>query len=226
MIEVFTHSEAGGHDENQDAFDVRPHPLDPACYLCVVADGQGGRAGAAVAATLACRVVMGTASARPPSELLRPTLWLEMMCAVDQAVAEDLAAGFTTLVGFCISGGHLCGASSGDSAALLLGPNQPGNVLTSRQRKNPPVGSDATAFVSFAAEVASPWKVLAMTDGVWKYVGLQTVMELASERCGQDLILGLRERASLPRTGQLQDDFTVVLLQATETSLPSPGSPV
>ena len=29
MIQVYSHSEAGGHVHNEDAFDVKPHPSDP-----------------------------------------------------------------------------------------------------------------------------------------------------------------------------------------------------
>jgi serine/threonine protein phosphatase PrpC len=215
LIEVFSHSEAGGHVENQDAFLVQPHPLDPKAYLCVVADGQGGRSGAAAAAKLACKVAMETAGEHAPSQLLlRPNLWTQVLETADRAVADDPVSGFTTLVGFCISDSHLCGASCGDSAALLLRPNERGTILTARQQKDPPVGSGAAVFVSFVAKLLPPWKVLAMTDGVWKYVGWDDVLKIAAEGHGQDLLTALRNRAGLPRTGKLQDDFTVVLLQS------------
>ena len=45
MITSFTHTEPGGHPENEDRFEVRPVPGGPGCYLCAVADGQGGRSG-------------------------------------------------------------------------------------------------------------------------------------------------------------------------------------
>jgi serine/threonine protein phosphatase PrpC len=216
-MDVFSHSEAGGHIENQDAFDVRPHPLDANCYLCLVADGQGGRSGGAAAAQLACSVAIAKACAEHPQHLLQANVWQRILEAADRAVDDDKAAGFTTLVGFCIADGQLCGASSGDSAAILLGSKQPGVILTADQQKNPPVGSGGAAFVSFGMKLIRPWKVLAMTDGVWKSVGFESVMQIACESEGQKLIAALLDRAKLPRTGKLQDDFTVVLLQSSES---------
>ncbi len=47
MIRVSSFSEIGGDDAvNEDVFDVSRHPADPDCWLCFLADGQGGRAGA------------------------------------------------------------------------------------------------------------------------------------------------------------------------------------
>jgi hypothetical protein len=46
MVAVFSFTEVGGHLVNEDAFLVQPHPQDPACWLLLLADGQGGRAAA------------------------------------------------------------------------------------------------------------------------------------------------------------------------------------
>jgi len=43
--------------------------------------------------------------------------------------------------------------------------------LTRQQAKNPPIGSGDALFTPFGALLADPWLVLAMSDGVWKYVG-------------------------------------------------------
>jgi serine/threonine protein phosphatase PrpC len=212
MIEALCHSEPGGHIENQDAFDARPHPLDADCNLCVVADGQGGRSGAGAAAKLACKVVIEQASALRPQDLLRPNVWKGVLEAADHAVEKDPAAGFTTLVGLCIVEGQVCGASNGDSAAILIGPRQPATILTAHQHKNPPIGSGAVSVVGFTAKLNRPWKVMVMTDGVWKYVGFERVMKLAFESQGQELISVMLDNAKLPRNRTLQDDFTVVLL--------------
>lgn len=153
----------------------------------------------------------------PPADLLRPETWAKVLNAVDQAVADDPASGFTTFVGFIISGGRLCGTSSGDSAVLLLNPTKPATILTARQYKNPPVGSGGVECVSFAATLVCPWKVLAMTDGVWKYVGWEKVVAIAIEGHGQGTINALLDRARLPRTGGLQDDFSIVLVEDAES---------
>jgi hypothetical protein len=47
MIEMFGLSEVGGHAVNEDAWDAWPHPHDPGCFLCVVADGMGASRAAA-----------------------------------------------------------------------------------------------------------------------------------------------------------------------------------
>jgi hypothetical protein len=91
----------------------------------------------------------------------------------------------------------------------------PGVVLTNRQNKNPPVGSGAAYFVPFAARLVCPWVVLAMSDGVWKYVGWDNVFKAASEQDGPKIIETIRERARLPGSGNLQDDFTLVAFQCS-----------
>src|SRR6185369_1355332 len=87
----------------------------------------------------------------------------------DAAVAADREAGFTTLVGLCVGADHVAGASCGDSAAVAVCGASAPRVLTSRQWKNPPVGSGEATFVPFEMELAEPWRLLVMSDGVWKY---------------------------------------------------------
>src|SRR2546425_1186513 len=68
----------------------------------------------------------------------------------------------------------------------------------------------AAALVSFGASLISPWAVLALSDGVWKYAGLDNVIQLAAEKRGPELIPAIRDRAGLKESGALQDDFTLV----------------
>lgn len=218
MIEVFTFSEPGGHAENEDAYDLRPISLPEECYLCAVADGQGGRPGGAQAARVACRACLDAALTYPLANLFHPDTWADILRAADEAVCDDPTAGFTTLVGFCVSGSFVCGASSGDSAAVLFQAGRAGVVLTAHQQKNPPVGSRAASFVSFCARLVAPWTLLAMSDGVWKYAGLTNVMRIASEERGQEIIPAIREQAELRPSGRLQDDFTLVVLQSGKDS--------
>jgi hypothetical protein len=217
MIQVFTHSEAGGHPDNEDAFLVQPHPRDPGCRLCAVADGQGGRAGGGEAAREACRLCVEVCPGVVPARLFVPFTWTELLGAVDAGVARHAGAGFTTLVAFCLTETTVCGASCGDSAALLLGAGQPEVILTRHQQKNPPVGSGGAVFVPFAARLTIPWRVLAVTDGVWKYAGWEGVTACASQHAGAEVARAIRSRAALPGSGGLQDDFTVVLFQADAT---------
>jgi hypothetical protein len=213
MINVFPFSEPGGHANNEDAFEVRS--VADGC-LCAVADGQGGRAGGAAAAQLACKTSLDEASNYPLAELLQPAIWPEIMRVADAAVCDDPAAGFTTLVAFFVGAGRITGASSGDSAAVLIRANKTGEVLTERQHKNPPVGSRAADFAAFDASLSVPWTVLAMTDGVWKYARLTRIIQIASEKPASEVIPAIREHASLKGSGRLQDDFTLVVLAGSD----------
>jgi hypothetical protein len=212
MIEVFSLSEVGGHAENEDAFKVCPHPDDAECYLCAIADGQGGQPGGGPAARLASERCIQEALRYRARDLLRPSTWTTLLRTVDEAVAKDSAAGFTTLAAFCLSKSAICGASSGDSAIVLFDEASRGSILTDRQHKNPPVGSGVAAFVPFAASMVAPWIVLALSDGVWKYTGWEYILSLDPVRRVEEVVAELLAKASLPNGG-LQDDFTIVALQ-------------
>jgi len=208
MIQTHSFSEAGGHPANEDAFVVQVIPNTPDGWLVCIADGQGGRAGGAKAAQVACE----TAVCNAGREGYHP----DILSRADQAVAAQHEAGFTTLIAFSVEGNCVKGASCGDSAVLALCGSGSITELTAHQFKNPPGGSGEAIFVPFEMKLTRPWKILAMTDGVWKYVGWQRVRELARELGGKELLAALQSAARLPRSGEFQDDFTVVLLEATE----------
>ncbi len=221
MVEVHTISEPGGHAINEDAYFFNAHPTDAGCWLCCVADGQGGRAGGARAAQLACQSVIEVACRTPVGMLVGARAWGFLLQGADQSIAADSEAGFTTLIGFCIRLGRIVGASSGDSAVLLLNRERDA-ILTDGQAKNPPVGSGSAVLTEFTAELGDGWRVLAMTDGVWKYVGWNRVISTTRNLSGRAVLEELRELARLPRTSELQDDFTAILV--SPEALP-PSSP-
>jgi PPM family protein phosphatase len=213
MVGVHSFSEVGGHRLNEDAFCVQSHPLAPDCWLCFVADGQGGRAGGGLAAQLGCEMALAIALTHQPTKLTDPHTWAGIVQLADKAVATDPGAGFTTFLGLCAYQGRVVGASSGDSAALLVSRAQT-NELTARQQKNPPVGCGAAVAVPFGAAVEEPWRVLLMSDGVWKYVGWARVIDVARGAAGSIVISELQRLARLPGSGRFQDDFTVVMLES------------
>jgi PPM family protein phosphatase len=210
MVKVETFSEIGGHLVNEDALAVEQHPSDPNCWLCCLADGQGGRAGGQQAASLAVRVAMDAVRRLPVRHLLSPAAWVSLLRQADATVEIAPDAGFTTLIGLGIVGDAVCGASSGDSKALATIPTR-AQELTAQQFKDPPVGSGVAAFVTFSLALAKPWSVLVMSDGVWKYAGWDGVVDACKLLHGRSLVEALQQQARLRGSGRFQDDFSLVL---------------
>src|SRR5437762_5801919 len=98
MIRVISHSEVGGHAENEDAYAVQAHPPDSASFFFAIADGQGGQRGGGPAAQLACKVCLELATAFAVKRLLQPSTWMTILADSDRAVAADPNCGFTTLI--------------------------------------------------------------------------------------------------------------------------------
>ncbi len=219
MVNVVTFSEAGGHAVNEDAFVVERHPGDPECWVCCLGDGQGGRAGGSQASQVACRTAIDAALRESPGRLASPLVWAELLHGADKAVCEAPEAGFTTLVGFCITKGYLAGASCGDSAVLVATNGQRPRVVTAGQSKNPPVGSGEAPFWPFGLALVVPWAVVAMSDGVWKYAGWDRVEEAVAAGHGQQIVERLQEAARLRGGGQFSDDFTVVVFDETGSQI-------
>jgi PPM family protein phosphatase len=103
---------------------------------------------------------------------------------------------------------------------VLVSASSTVQVLTSGQRKNPPVGSGGAPFTPFVSVLAAPWAVLVMTDGVWKYAGWDSLLQVRPDEAPQRVLDRLRDRAALPVTGDLQDDFTLLILHDGERSPP------
>jgi serine/threonine protein phosphatase PrpC len=214
MIRTYSFSEAGGHPSNEDAFVLQPLPNKAEGLLVCLADGQGGRAGGGPAAQLACRTVAEQLAANSGVDLENPSTWIEILGLADQVVATDSTAGFATLIGLCILNDRVTGASCGDSAAVAVDGSGTLVELTARQFKNPPVGSGDADFIPFTCELARPWRLLVMSDGVWKYVGWPRVRDLATELTGEILMEQLQNSARMRGSGEFQDDFTVTLIEA------------
>ena len=183
-------------------------------WIVALADGQGGRAGGKRAAQLACETTSQHARAFSAESLSDSFTWTEILSRADTAVAADREAGFTTLIGLCAEADRVAGASCGDSAAVAVCFDCAPRVLTSHQFKNPPVGAGDATFVPFEMGLVSPWRILVMSDGVWKYASWDRVWDCAARLSGEALIEELQTAARLLTTGEFQDDFTVVLLES------------
>ena len=221
-VRYLIHSEPGDGHSNEDVVAVRPHPGDADVLLCALADGQGGQAGGAAAARVAVEESLRAASSFQADELREEAAWYAVVGVADEAVCEDDAAGYCSLVSLCISGQGVWGASCGDSGALLLCGGRD-LLLTDDQRKNPPVGSSAARPVAFSARLAPGWVLLVVSDGVWKYVGWEKIARIADPHRGPELIAALRQAALDASGGRLPDDFSAALLADGGTQMEQNG---
>lgn len=209
---VSNFSQSGGQTTNEDALLCVRHPHDESISICALADGQGGRHGGQEAARLACAVAVEKASSYSPKQLTNPKRWIKILREADRAVRQDEVAGFTTLVGLCVAAHTVCGASNGDSAAVLLNVYDRFHVLTDAQQKNPPIGSGKAIITPFAEGLIDPWQVVLCTDGLWKYVGWSEVATLVKRHRGQALVDEATAAAKMAGNGVLRDDTSVLVV--------------
>jgi hypothetical protein len=144
--------------------------------------------------------------------LVDPLTWESICEAADKQVCSFPEAGYTTLIGLTVIQDFIAGASSGDSAAVLLLGDQ-FVVLTEHQHKNPPVGSGGCRLTPLSARLIEPWKLLVVSDGVWRYVGWERMESLMRTDAGDALLSRLRDAAVESRDGRLADDFSVLLIE-------------
>jgi hypothetical protein len=212
-MKVYSHSEPGNHPTNEDAIAILRRGDDPATLICALAVGQGGRAGAALAAQRAVASCQEQARSQSLPELLNPITSVTIGEEVDQSVRRQPEAGFTTFIGLAVIPSFIVGVSCGDSAVgLLLGEKFV--LLSERQYKNPPVGSGGAQFIPFSARLDEPWKLLIMSDGVWKYAGWDRITERSRSDSGQALVSGVRDGAVATTGGHLLDDFSLILIES------------
>lgn len=217
QIDVHAESRAGYRNDNQDDFRLALHPQDHNIRLLSLADGQGGQPGGALAARLAVDNAVAEASHHAVSELCKPDTWSDVMEWSDLTISKHPDAGLTTLTAIAADQEWLCGASSGDS--LLIWVNSEGScrILSKMQPKNPPMGSGHAAYAHFSVSCLTPWRLVAMTDGVWKALGEERIMQIVTAWRGPDLVRFLLDQAQAADGGILRDDATALLLQISST---------
>jgi serine/threonine protein phosphatase PrpC len=213
---VKTHTEPGGKEVNEDFVLARRHPSGGDRYVCVLADGQGGRSNGALAARTACEIVWARAMEHPFDSLLRHSSFSTLMYAADNAVCRT--EGYTTLVALALDETSVVGASSGDSKVFFARKSNGSGELeivewTARQQKNPPVGSGEAMFTPFSCAEVDEGRILMLSDGVWKYCGFEAIraaFELASFADAASVL----KAATLKRSGSsLPDDFSVIAIE-------------
>lgn len=212
-MRVFSHSEPGGHVTNEDAIGVVRLPGDPVTFICALSDGQGGQAGGAVAAQTAVDSCLEKAQSYKIKELVNPYTWDAIGENVDRNVSLKPEAGYATFIGLVLISSFVIGVSNGDSAVALF-LNDKFVLLTEHQHKNPPIGSGSARLTPFSARLEHEWKLLLMSDGVWKYIGWETIIERCVAASGHELISSLRDVAARNTGGKLLDDFSVILIES------------
>lgn len=201
----------GGKRENEDFIVARYHSAHPDCLICTLADGQGGQSHGATAARVACETVRDLAEKHKASDLIGASVWPDILAEADNAAS--MTGGYSTLLAFACMEGVVCGASCGDSKVFL---NEPGNrviELTKHQRKNPPVGSGGAIFEIFRAENNRGGRLLAATDGVWKYCGYETIESALRMTAIPEIAAFLRHAVAPKNGGPLPDDFSFIAVE-------------
>jgi serine/threonine protein phosphatase PrpC len=173
--------------------------------LAVVVDGAGGTGGGAVGAAMACSIAaerlrtQGSGTAED---------WARCLYEVDQALVQT--GGQCTAVIVEISGGHLFGASVGDSGAWMINGKAVID-LTEHQHRKPLLGTDEAMPMGFGP-IELSGRLLIATDGLFKYATesdiVQRAMDGSVNEAVDKLIAGVRLRS-----GALQDDVGIILIE-------------
>jgi len=175
----------------------------------VLADGAGGTGDGAAAAerVLAC-AAEGLAARRDPVEIL---------AACDRALAAD-GVGLSTAVLALVDGGRVRGASVGDSAAWLVGPDASPVELTAHQARRPLLGDGAAIPIAFDAPLGAA-TLLVATDGLFTYAPRAAIVAaVARAPTLAAASSALVASARLP-SGGLQDDLALALCRVPRGSL-------
>lgn len=207
MIQFCKHSEKGGdHKENEDFVSYRKHPSFSNRYIAVIADGQGGRVDGDLASKHCCESTIEFLAATSWEKLAsEEEVWDQLIKATDQTVRQN-CEGFTTMIAFAICPDFLAGSSVGDSK-LYFNTNSVTTELTSKQRKNPAIGAGCNSGTLF--QIPEPkGKLIAATDGVWKYCGYDKIEQALFEPIENTVDI-IRPHCQL-KSGKLPDDFSFI----------------
>ena len=136
-MEVHTHTEAGGKIANEDYLISRRHPASDSIYICLLADGQGGRANGALAARTACEAAWNFVVSLSRDQLFDDGTWIRVLEHADRETVQT--GGCTTLIALAVDHGRVAGASCGDSkvffdGAILL-KSRSGHSTSARTRR-------------------------------------------------------------------------------------------
>lgn len=165
--------------------------------VCLVADGVGGRAGGAEAAS----ALLGAVSRE--HETLLPVPFLQ------EADSELFGVGETTAVLLRASEDRISGGAVGDSGAWLVGNGQH-RVLS--EVSKPYLGSGAARPRPFRGAWELPTLLLA-SDGLLRYTDPARIIKACSTDNLEQACQALLELVRLPLSGEYPDDVSIILVR-------------
>ena len=192
---------------------VRVLKLDDGAIVLIVADGAGGIGGAAQAADTAVREVEAKLAVHT-IDVWSPDAWCDLLVAIDREIELDPKSGESTLVVAVVSeSGRICGASVGDSGAMLFADDGSVDDLTEHQHRKRRLGSGRALPVGFMRE---QWNgsLLIATDGVWNYTSTALIRDVVVLG-GADLEVAGDRIVDLVRlrSAAFNDDLALVLVR-------------
>jgi serine/threonine protein phosphatase PrpC len=172
--------------------------------VLVVADGAGGRNGAAEAADFVARHVKQTLH----SASLSPKGICELLESIDQQMVAAGNVGETTCVIAVLSENGIIGASVGDSGALCISTSGVDNLSGSQSRK-PFLGRGCATPFAFARDSLNG-TLLVASDGLLKYTSAERI---AAVVLADDVDTSAQNLVGLVRysSGALPDDISILL---------------
>ena len=179
----------------------------------VIADGMGGRSGAARAAEMWIEAVRTRAAAHDAGKWADTDFWVDLMAEADRAIRDDSAAGETTAVVAVITPSGLAGASVGDSGAWLIGDDDHVDLTKSQIRK-PGLGTGMATPMPFYRRKPPAGTLLLATDGLLKYTSPAKICATVRAASAVELLpTALIDLVRMP-SGGLQDDVAVAVARA------------
>lgn len=165
--------------------------------ICLVADGVGGRAGGAEAASALYGAVEREASGLLPVPFLQ------------EADHGLFGIGETTAVLARVSEDRISGGVVGDSGAWLVGNGQH-RVLT--QVSKPYLGSGAAYPRPFRGQWELPTLLMA-SDGLLRYTDPARIVKACSASDLEEACDALLALVRLPLSGEYPDDVSLILVR-------------
>ncbi|HEY1662665.1 MAG TPA: protein phosphatase 2C domain-containing protein [Verrucomicrobiae bacterium] len=180
--------------------------------VLVVADGAGGRSGAAEAAEFVANRVKQTIQHAKFS----PRGLCEFLRSIDQQMVAAENVGETTCVLVVISESGIVGASVGDSGAWCISASGLDN-LTGNQSRKPFLGMGVATPFGFERDSLNG-TLLVASDGLLKYTSTERIVAVA---LGDDLEKSAKNLVDLVRyqSGALPDDISVLLARKNMSPL-------